>query len=732
MTRLAVWIWPLLWPLLAPGAVPQADETEDAFASQLEDVATHLRRRQWRDAERAILELLQAHAGASYVVPHLSGLDQDLRRAAFWKDVDEPDPKDLVSGELSSYSTRSGRIKIRYAPGSLDDFAPDGQALVHPMHFSGPWSVKIEGLPTEVAGCAWYVMLDRETGYIVRFGRNNGFLWSPHRVSRMEGRENRELFLDTPPECDSKAELEARIEVTRSKLRGTYDKKRAFELPRNEHEYGTLVLFPDTSPAGGPLNIGTFVIEGEIDRGWIEGLLDSAVAEQRAAFDAAWTKPSVLSAWDLADEPAVERTLPQLAEELQFDIRLTARQNEAVETLRKSLGHDRPTTELLLRELVKFENGRLPAQALAFLRFLAAMDLEHYGQALEHLETLPTLEVHALDKALLRGYLLQRAGDLGEARNALEALVREHPEAVLAHRLLAETLLLSEAADQAHAVILRGREVHPGSASLARLEERVVKAAKGPRWERVLEERGEHFCVYFEGQRKQAEAACRVLDEAWERCLALFGPLAEAPRTHSKAYFFRGEGSYLAYVRGLADASQENTLGIYSPLLKQVAVWNQPNANDLARTLRHECAHRYLDLAVGHRLPRWLNEGLAEVFANSWGNDGSFEPGHLDRSHLLCIARSGSITNAWTFVRFDDEAFLQNVEVSYALSWALVHFLYFQDELGRAVFDRLFDGLRQGEDPQLAIDRALDGVELEAMSRRFVSWLQTALEASGR
>jgi len=230
-----------------------------------------------------------------------------------------------------------------------------------------------------------------------------------------------------------------------------------------------------------------------------------------------------------------------------------------------------------------------------------------------------------------------------------------------------------------------------------------------------------------------------VLDEAWECCAEFFGPLpagalpdADAseegnPTPHSVAYLFSGEASYLAYVDGIADAGHENTSGIYSPLLKQIAAWNQPNVENLWDTLRHEVAHRYLDLALGERIPRWLNEGLAECFAASWNAAGEFVPGGL-RERALFACDGAQLTHLRTFLTQPEEEFLARVEVSYAQAWAVVHFLRFGSEADRETFDRLMAALRTGADPQLAIDLSIEGVDLSDLEKRLFDWLNARLK----
>ena len=361
------------------------------------------------------------------------------------------------------------------------------------------------------------------------------------------------------------------------------------------------------------------------------------------------------------------------------------------------------------------------------------MSLGRPALALDFLDGLDIPSERAFERSMLHAWLLREAGRLDEALALLRELVREHPAESLVHTQIAETLLLLGRAAEAHEAILNGRAALPGSAALSELEVRVVKALQGPPWERTIECPGEHFLVRSDGDKKLAREAARVLDEAWDRCESFFGPLATPPAEPSSAYLFAGEASYLSYVEGLADAGLENTRGVYATYLKQIAAWNQPSVAILWDTLRHECAHRYLELLHGLRIPRWLDEGLAEVFAGCWSPDGRWLPGGLRAERLAWFTsdHGGSggdlLTSLETFLYLDEGRFLARVEQSYAQSWSLAHFLRFGDEPKRGILARLLAGLDRGEDPALAIDRAFEGVDLAELAKAYGSWLGEVL-----
>jgi len=178
-------------------------------------------------------------------------------------------------------------------------------------------------------------------------------------------------------------------------------------------------------------------------------------------------------------------------------------------------------------------------------------------------------------------------------------------------------------------------------------------------------------------------------------------------------------------VDNIADSGHENTLGLYNVLVKQVVAWNQPDVQELWDTLRHEVAHRYLDLAIGHRPPRWLNEGLAETFAACWNTEGKFAAGRMRKRALATFLRSPNLLDISSFVVQPQEEFLKKAEIGYAQAWALVHFLRFEED--QRIYDRLMTDLEQGANPLLALEQNLAVLDRGDFNKRFLAWLNASL-----
>ncbi|MFT4541285.1 MAG: hypothetical protein ACI841_004644 [Planctomycetota bacterium] len=714
----------------------------DSFERAHASVRDLLDDRKWKGVEAAVMNLLKAHTGADYVRPHLLSLREDLRRAAFWKSVDEPKVKDLIQGKLLKYSPSTGHVRVQYTNKTLEDFELRGAAHYHPMHFSDSWKIDIEGTHAQVAGLAYFVAIDADQGYMLRFGNKppGSFSYTQHFAQRVRGTDSNFLASEDPYERKGKKKtVNAQIQVGKRSIRMKYDGKKVIDVDKKEDDYGSLALVGETD-LGAAFAFGTITIDGDIDRGWLDGVRDEVVAKQREVFDAAWKDPVEFDTWtEVEPDDAEELSLPQLFGRLKFRVPFeNPTQEKLLKRVQDSFGKGYLQASSNLKEIDSWPEGTLLASSLAFLRLSCAFELQRPTLALQILDQIEVQPEHAGDLELLRAELLMQTNQLEQAHTAFAAIAAAMPASSLAHVRSAEALLLLGRPADAHRAILTGLQALPTSKSLRKLEVKVVKASKGPSWEKVYMDKGKHFYVRTDVDRKLVRQARLVLDDAWKNCEDFFGPLPAGalpePRArgksdtwHSVAYLFSGESSYVDYVEGVANPGIENTLGVYSPVLKQIAAWNQPNVEDLWETLRHEVAHRYLDLQIDNDLPRWLNEGLAECFQSAWNEEGDYEPGGLLRDSLHALKGQKDYPSIFEFMTRSEEAFLQEGSLGYAQAWSLIHYLRFGPSGPRSLFDNLMAGLREGKDPQLAIRDAIDLSNLTTIQQGLVTWINARL-----
>ena len=110
----------------------------------------------------------------------------------------------------------------------------------------------------------------------------------------------------------------------------------------------------------------------------------------------------------------------------------------------------------------------------------------------------------------------------------------------------------------------------------------------------------------------------------------------------------------------------------------------------LLRLCYHEAFHAYLDLYVAERkkpIPRWLNEGLAQIFETAIVETGEIRIGHVDVERLKRaqeLLRDGSFPRLSELLRSEPRHFQVNHRTDmymsdryFLASWAFTYFLLF-------------------------------------------------------
>jgi hypothetical protein len=102
----------------------------------------------------------------------------------------------------------------------------------------------------------------------------------------------------------------------------------------------------------------------------------------------------------------------------------------------------------------------------------------------------------------------------------------------------------------------------------------------------------------------------------------------------------------------------------------------------LWQVLAHEGFHQFIGWEMGQEIPVWLNEGMAQYFENNTVKNGRHIPGGIDKDRLanaqalIRLKRAPAVNE---LLAMDRATFYANANVTYPMSWALVHYLMTRD-----------------------------------------------------
>ena len=159
----------------------------------------------------------------------------------------------------------------------------------------------------------------------------------------------------------------------------------------------------------------------------------------------------------------------------------------------------------------------------------------------------------------------------------------------------------------------------------------------------------------------------------------------------------------------------------------------------LFERLYHEAFHAYLSNCVldeaDEELPRWLNEGLAQIFESAVFEIGELRVGHADKPRLEAIrllVNQNSLPEIRTLLQAKADFFLVSHESTrevsekmYLASWGLAFHLAFRSKVlsGNPLHDYA-RAIKGKQDPIAAFER-LTGKSLDAFQKEHIQYLKT-------
>ena len=689
-------------------ACPQeSPASEAAFTTELQKLLTSNRGTRWESVEKDLLRLLREHEGERYVRMHLPDIRQRLRDAAFWSAHERPDENEIVSGELKTYDRFGGKFKLVYDNSSLLDFelketdAPEWALYLHPMQMAGRYTIEIEAYPEAMPMVL--VGVDGGNCYRVTLGENKegSIFLRPHVLTRFQKRDAKIVDSTEPKERKKSKELRTdRLEISVSE-KDVQVKLNGRRILKGKNESGELGQFGFVSFAGGRPTFESLEIRGIGQTSWIEGLIEKSLQSERQAFERAYREPEVLAAWSAA-EPSSKgvRRLEDLTKVFHFtDHNFKGDPDRMRELAALLTAHEFQQLEEQLNASTEEE---LPTAPRELFRASLAVSRSSYLDAVAHLDVV-LRENDSKSIQVLRAALLPRIEDFEGAIRAYRGFLAAEPEELTYHYELSRSLLMSGRLDEARESIEAGLLLGPTDRHLLELRDQIVKAQLGPSWQKTFEVESERFRIASESSQSLCRIARSELERTVDHLQETFGTLPETG-TVLPVYLFASEAGYGRYAEGISSHTPSNTVGLYSPALRQILAWNSASRDELLHTLRHEATHHYLHRRLG-ATPLWFTEGYAEWIAHARTPSSHWKPAKTSEHWVEVFDHYGGklIPLEDLFFR-EDEMFEKNTALAYAQSWALVTML---EETQDGFLERLWKELEGQIDPGNAQQRAL-------------------------
>ncbi|MGA7219953.1 MAG: peptidase MA family metallohydrolase [Candidatus Sulfotelmatobacter sp.] len=280
--------------------------------------------------------------------------------------------------------------------------------------------------------------------------------------------------------------------------------------------------------------------------------------------------------------------------------------------------------------------------------------------------------------------LLVRTGNAAQALSYAQRAVRAAPQSADAYTVLGYAQQASDHTKEAVASWKRSLELRPDAA----VAQYLAKAQREQNVESDFAQReSSHFVLHYEGKQTSEAFRAQILAALESDYDDLARDLGTPPRDNILVTLYT-EQAFFDVTRAPSWSGAINDGKLRIPISGLSSM-----TSDLARVLKHELAHSFINQISGGRCPTWLHEGIAQLEEpKSLGSDGR-QLAQLFRSerYIPFNVLEGS------FQQFSSaQAYL-----AYAESLAAVS--YINDSYGMGDLQRILQRLAEGNSTEAAL-----------------------------
>ncbi len=331
--------------------------------------------------------------------------------------------------------------------------------------------------------------------------------------------------------------------------------------------------------------------------------------------------------------------------------------------------------------------GKSNAELSATANFIAGkFEFEHGNIAQARLYFESALRFQPENSTILIYYaaLLVRTGNAAQALPFAQRAVRAAPQSPDAYTMLGYAQFASDRTKEAVASWKHSLELRPDST----VQQFLAKAQREEHVETDFAQReSSHFVLHYEGKQTSDTFRGQIVAALESDYDDLARDLGTPPRDNILVTLYTEQAFFdVTHAPSWSGALNDGKLRIPISGLNSVTP-------ELARVLKHELAHSFINYLSGGRCPPWLHEGIAQLLEpKSLGGDGHQLARLFKLQHNIPLnVLEGS------FMRFSGvEAY-----VAYAESLAAVS--YINDSYGLGDIQRLLQLLSQGSSTEAAL-----------------------------
>lgn len=367
-------------------------------------------------------------------------------------------------------------------------------------------------------------------------------------------------------------------------------------------------------------------------------------------------------------------------------------------------------------------------------RALVKLAAEERWEAREDLDAAISLEPGFAEALAARAEVRVRFGDLTGAAQDVELALSRAPDLAPAWRAAGLLALERAELERAREAFGLAAALDPADALSRRRWMSVREVLAGPPWETTHVHASEHFVVSTNLTADEARVVAEKLERGRTACAGLLGApvAAEARAEKATCLVFDAEDGFRRYA-SLAhfDHPDITFVGLYSRPYAQLLLFREAHDEDgerLEHVLYHEGFHRYAHEVMPH-MPRWLDEGLAEVLAAELTRGGPMIEGRLRT--LEGALAAGRVPSAAALLQLSSHEFYGPAsDVHYASAWALCRYLLRGPAPAgaKAALAALLEALRERSPGKTASEEAFQAVDLAELDRGWRAWLPALRE----